>query len=119
MTEREHQNAQNRERRLISAFMKAHCVGHDPKTRDSNGARQDKSVLANAATQGNCSKKHREAEPDLMDDRFAQQASSRGDETEQNGRRDAMNCAEAGKAHRETVEPTSRKWFGCHACWGV
>ena len=75
-------------------------------------------MLANAATKSDGSKKHRETEPDLMDDRFAKKAPGRGKEAEQNGRCDAMDCAEAGKPHRETIEPTGREWFGCHACRG-
>lgn len=95
MTKSKHRNAQNRERRLVAAFMKAHRISHYSKPRRANDARQDKAMFANAAPKCDCSNDHCETEADLVNDWLAQQAACRREEAKQNGGRYAMDRAKA------------------------
>src|SRR5579864_7494650 len=95
--------------------MEAHRVAHYPEPGHANGTWEDKAMFANAAAKRDRSKDHRKTESNLVDDRLAQEAPGGGDEAEQDGGRDAMHRAQAGKAHCEAVEPAGREWSGCHA----
>ena len=81
---------------------------------DSDRARKDEAMLANAASQRDRAEDHRQRQPDLMDDRLAQQPAGRSHQREQNRGRDAMHRAQARKAHRQPVEPGGLYWSRCH-----
>ena len=90
----------------------AKAMMHRPS--EPTAAREDEAMLANAAPERDRAEDHGQGQPDLMDDRRAEQAAGRGEQPQQNRRGHAMHRAQAGQADRDAVQSGDANRMRCH-----
>ena len=83
------------EERLVAGLVKSERSSHHSKAESADSDWKDESMLVRPPAECDRSQQHCQRKANLMDDRLSQKSAGGSNETEEHGRRQAMDKAQA------------------------
>jgi hypothetical protein len=115
MAQRQYADAQYRIHYLYIAVWQRECTGHDANAKRADCGWHDEIMLNYALAQREHAKDDREDQTDFMHDRIDQYTASGCQKSQENGRRQAMDKTQSGKAQTQAVPVPFLKACDQHA----